>query len=113
MHKKTGNIRAMKVIPKKKLKRGFTDDDITQEIHILTTLEHPHIIKLFEFYTFKKNYYLINEFCTDGDLSEKLYEIKIFPEFFVFTFNNLLLTSSSWSILSSIIISVFLADVGI
>ena len=83
MHKKTGNIRAMKVIPKKKLKRGFTDDDITQEIHILTTLEHPHIIKLFEFYTFKKNYYLINEFCTDGDLSEKLYEIKIFPEFFV------------------------------
>ena len=83
MHKKTGNIRAMKVIPKNKLKRGFTDDDIIQEINILTTLEHPHIIKLFEFYTFKKNYYLINEFCTDGDLSEKLYEIKMFPEFFV------------------------------
>jgi len=83
MHKKTGNIRAMKVIPKNKLKHGFTDEDITQEINILTTLEHPHIIKLFEFYTFKKNYYLINEFCTDGDLSEKLYEIKMFPEFFV------------------------------
>lgn len=31
----------------------------------------------------KKNYYLINEFCTEGDLSEKLSEIRMFPEFFV------------------------------
>jgi len=83
MHKKTGIIRAMKVIAKNKLKCGFTDEDINQEINILKKLEHPHIIKLFEFYTFKKNYYLINEFCTEGDLSEKLTEIRMFPEFFV------------------------------
>ena len=83
MHKKTGIIRAMKVIAKNKLKYGFTDEDINQEINILKKLEHPHIIKLFEFYTFKKNYYLINEFCTEGDLSEKLSEIRMFPEFFV------------------------------
>ena len=83
MHKKTGIIRAMKVIAKNKLKCGFTDEDINQEINILKKLEHPHIIKLFEFYTFKKNYYLINEFCTEGDLSEKLSEIRMFPEFFV------------------------------
>lgn len=54
MHKKTGIIRAMKVIAKNKLKCGFTDEDINQEINILKKLEHPHIIKLFEFYTFKK-----------------------------------------------------------
>jgi serine/threonine protein kinase len=83
VHKRTGIIRAMKVIAKNKLKYGFTDDDINQEINILKKLEHPHIIKLFEFYTFKKNYYLINEFCTEGDLSEKLSEIRMFPEFFV------------------------------
>ena len=83
MHKKTGIIRAMKVIAKNKLKYGYTDDDISQEINILKKLDHPHIIKLFEFYTFKKNYYLINEFCTEGDLSEKLSEIRMFPEFFV------------------------------
>ena len=83
MHKRTGIIRAMKVIAKNKLKCGFTDEDINQEINILKKLEHPHIIKLFEFYTFKKNYYLINEFCTEGDLSEKLSEIRMFPEFFV------------------------------
>ena len=83
MHKNTGIIRAMKVIPKNNLKCGFTDEDIIQEINILKKLEHPHIIKLYEFYTFQKNYYLINEFCTDGDLSEKLSQLRMFPEFFV------------------------------
>ena len=83
MNKKTGIIRAMKVIPKNNLRCGFTDDDIIQEINILKKLDHPHIIRLFEFYTFKKNYYLINEFCTDGDLSEKLSELRSFPEFIV------------------------------
>ena len=83
MHKNTGVVRAMKVIPKNNLKCGFTDEDIIQEINILKKLEHPHIIKIYEFYTFKKNYYLINEFCSDGDLSEKLSKLRIFPEFIV------------------------------
>ena len=83
MHKTTGTIRAMKVIPKNSMKRGFTDDDIIQEINILKTLEHPHIIKLYEFFTFKDNYYLINEFCTEGDLSDKLSKLRKLPEFVV------------------------------
>ena len=83
IHKTTGCIRAMKVIPKNNMKYGFTDDDIIQEINIMKTLEHPHIIKLFEFYIFKENYYLINEFCTEGDLSDKLAKLKVFPEFVV------------------------------
>ena len=83
MHKKTGIIRAMKVIPKNNLKCGFTDEDIIQEINILKKMEHPHIIKLFEFFIFKKNYYLINEFCTEGDLSEKLSKLRMIPEFIV------------------------------
>ena len=83
IHKTTGCIRAMKVIPKNNMKYGFSDDDIIQEINIMKTLEHPHIIKLFEFYIFKENYYLINEFCTEGDLSDKLAKLKTFPEFVV------------------------------
>ena len=83
MHKITGSIRAMKVISKNKMKHGFTDEDIFQEINILKTLEHPHIIKIYEFYTYQQNYYLINEFCTEGDLSEKLSKLRTFPEFVV------------------------------
>ena len=83
IHKTTGTIRAMKVIPKNNMRYGFTDDDIIQEINILKTLEHPHIIRIFEFYTTNDSYYLINEFCTEGDLSDKLAKLKSFPEFFV------------------------------
>ena len=83
MHKQTGAIRAMKVISKKKLKHGFTEADILQEINVLTKLEHPHIIKIYEFYNYNGLFYIINEFCNEGDLSEKLNIIKKFPEFFV------------------------------
>ena len=83
MHKQTGAIRAMKVISKKKLKHGFTEADILQEINVLTKLEHPHIIKIYEFYNYNGLFYIINEFCNEGDLSEKLNIIKRFPEFFV------------------------------
>ena len=80
IHKKTGNIRAMKIIPKNNLKPGFTDKDIISEITIMKNLDHPHIIKLYEFYIDEYNYYLINEFCTEGDLSEKMYKLKSLPE---------------------------------
>ena len=80
MQKQTGNIRAMKIIPKDNLRPGFTDKDIIQEITIMKNLDHPHIIKLYEFYLDDNNYYLINEYCTEGDLSEKLYKLKALPE---------------------------------
>ena len=80
MQKQTGNIRAMKIIPKNNLKPGFTDKDIIHEITIMKNLDHPHIIKLYEFYIDDYNYYLINEYCTEGDLSEKMVKLKSLPE---------------------------------
>ena len=59
----------MKVISKKKTEYGLTDADILQEINVLTKLDHPHIIKIYEFYNYKGNFYIINEFCNEGDLS--------------------------------------------
>ena len=79
-HKETGNERAMKIIPKNNAKPGFTDKDIIHEIMIMKNLDHPHVIKLFEFYNDEYNYYLINEYCTEGDLSEKMYKLKSLPE---------------------------------
>ena len=80
VHKITGNIRSIKVIPKNNIKTGFTKDEIIQEINILKSLDHPHIIKMFEFYVDDNNYYLVNEFCSEGDLGEKLGKIKYFTE---------------------------------
>ena len=80
LHIKSGNIRAMKIIPKNNLMPGFADKDIIREINIMKNLDHPHVIKIFEFYRDDKNYYLINEYCTEGDLSEKMIKLKQLPE---------------------------------
>ena len=79
-HKITGNIRAMKKIPKDNKIPGFTDEDIIQEIEILKQLDHPYIIKIFEFFVDSRNYYLINEFCSEGDLGDKLNKIGYLSE---------------------------------
>ena len=79
-HKTTGTIRAMKTIPKDNKIPGFTDEDIIQEIEILKKLDHPYIIKIFEFFVDNKNYYLINEYCSEGDLGEKLSKIDYLSE---------------------------------
>ena len=81
VHKVTGNIRSIKVIPKNYSKPGFSNDDIIQEINILKRLDHPHIIKMFEFYIDDNNFYIVNEFCSEGDLNEKLHKIKFFSEY--------------------------------
>ena len=80
IHKTTGNVRAMKIIPKNNLKAGFTESEIETEITILKNLDHPKIIKIYEFYNDNDNYYLINEYCSEGDLAEKLHLMKFFPE---------------------------------
>ena len=79
-HKITKMFRSMKVIPKNNLKPGFTEDEIEQEINILKNLDHPQIIKIYEVYSDDDSYYLINEFCSEGDLSEKLSQMKCLPE---------------------------------
>ena len=79
-HKVTGIIRTMKMIPKDNLTFGFTEEEINREITILKKLDHPKIIKLYEFYNDDDNYYLINEYCSEGDLREKLNQINSFPE---------------------------------
>ena len=70
----------MKIIPKDNLRPGFTDKDIRREINIMKNLDHPHVIKIYEFYKDENNYYLINEYCTEGDLSEKMAQLNYLPE---------------------------------
>ena len=65
MKKNTNIFRAMKVIPKNYQK---DNDEILREIDILKNLDHPNVMKIYEFLEDEKNYYLIQEFCDEGDL---------------------------------------------
>ena len=62
-----GNKIAMKKILKIQ-ENKVEDMEIKNEIDILKKLDHPNIVKIFEFYDDEENYYIITEFCKYGEL---------------------------------------------
>lgn len=78
-HRLTGTHRAMKIITVKSTSKDQINT-LSKEINILKELDHPHIIKVFEFYTNKHNFYIITELCTGGELFDKIIEVKHFSE---------------------------------
>ena len=79
-NKNTNLFRAMKVIQKNFQK---DNDEILREINILKNMDHPNVMKIYEFLEDEKNYYLIQEFCDEGDLETALENKKIYCEFLV------------------------------
>jgi calcium-dependent protein kinase len=71
-HKFSGEKRAMKIINKEILSKGYTFNDIEAEINILKSLDHPNIIKVYEFFVDDINFYIITELCSEGSLFDKL-----------------------------------------
>lgn len=55
-------------------------DQFRAEISILQQLDHPHILKLYEYFESDKNFYLITELCTGGELFDKIIEKEFFTE---------------------------------
>ena len=73
-HNINNSIRAMKVI-KKKIKKGTNqtnEADVINEVYSLMKMDHPNIVKIFEFYNAEKEYYLIMEYCEGGELFDKI-----------------------------------------
>ena len=75
-HNITGAIRAMKVIKKVNTLIENNDEEVLNEINVLKKMDHPNVIKIFEFYIDDKNYYLITEYCSGGELFELINDIK-------------------------------------
>ena len=76
----TKKMCAMKVVRKQIIK--FQDDDqkFLKEIEILVKLEHPNIIKMYEYFVDEINYYLITEYISGGELYDHIASIKFFNE---------------------------------
>ena len=81
-NKNNNSIRAMKQISKSFI-NNLNDSEVGKEIEILKKLNHPYIIKLYEYYSTSKHLFLINEICDQGDLQKKIAKIRKFPEFIV------------------------------
>ena len=75
-------IRALKEISKDILNQNAESaEELKNEIEVLKKLDHPNIVKIFEFYEDDKNLYIINEFCGGGDVAELHNKYGNFPEF--------------------------------
>ncbi|KAL4439298.1 hypothetical protein ABPG74_016961 [Tetrahymena malaccensis] len=77
-HKKTGQSRALKIVAKNKL--GMKEKQVLNEIKILSKLDHPNIIKLYEYYQDRYAYYLIFELLLGGQLIEQIQQSSYLPE---------------------------------
>ena len=79
-HKLSNQFRAMKIIKCKADNPHSNTIEIIKQINILKTLDHPNIIKVYEFYSTDRYIYIINELCTGGELFNKIVEVKHFTE---------------------------------
>jgi calcium-dependent protein kinase len=53
---------------------------IKNEIAIMKLVDHPNIVKLFEFFEDDENFYIITEYCNGGQLFEAIMQKKTFSE---------------------------------
>ena len=71
IHRGTGAQRAVKV-----LRKSNMDEDekrmLFNEINILKELDHPNIVKMYEFFEDDKRYYLVQEICKGGELFDEI-----------------------------------------
>lgn len=74
-------VRAMKVINKLSYTMSEEEEnEILKEINILKTLDHPNILKIYEYYNLDRKLVIISELCTGGELFDRIVEVKYFTE---------------------------------
>ena len=78
-HKDLDRDFAMKIIKKRKNKSS-DEKEILNEIEILKKLDHPKILKIVDFYSTLKKYYIITEYCPEGELFNEIIKLGKFDE---------------------------------
>jgi len=78
-HKDLDRDFAMKIIKKRKNKSN-EEREILNEIEILKKLDHPKILKIIDFYSKVKKYYIITEYCPEGELFNEIIRVGKFDE---------------------------------
>ncbi|MCQ2819288.1 MAG: protein kinase [archaeon] len=72
-HRITKVVRAMKIIKKKSLNMNEGDEkELMDEVNTLKCLDHPNIMKIYEYFNTKECFYIVSELCSGGDLFDKI-----------------------------------------
>lgn len=96
-HKRSGETRAVKILHKS----GIAEEDIRirsvfMEVEILKTLDHPNVLKVFEYFEDNEDYYIVMEYCAGGDLFDKLESVGTFTERYAARVMKLLLSGLAY-----------------
>ena len=71
VHRESGAQRAVKV-----LRKSHMDEDekkmLFNEINNLKDLDHPNILKMYEFFEDDKRYYIVTDICKGGELFDEI-----------------------------------------
>jgi calcium-dependent protein kinase len=72
-HKETREQRAVKIIPKARFSRSPHQlQKMREEYELMRDLNHPNIIKAYEAFEDKKNFYIVMELCRGGELFNRI-----------------------------------------
>ena len=77
MQKETKAKRAVKIIPKFKLSNL---ENFLTEVELLRLVDHPQIIRMYEWFEDKANIYIIMDLCEGGELFDKISSVGHFDE---------------------------------
>lgn len=79
-HIKTNSRRAVKVFHKENLTTDFNKLKFENEINILKVLDHPNIVRVYEFFEDSKSFYIVMEHCRGGELFQEIMKLKQYDE---------------------------------
>ena len=79
-HKELDVVRALKILKKSRYRSQAELKMIKNEIAVMKVVDHPNIVKLFEFFEDEENFYIITEYCGGGQLFEAIMARKTFTE---------------------------------
>jgi calcium-dependent protein kinase len=74
-HLFSNELRVVKVVNKNVIHKGVSENDVINEINILKSMDHPNIIKVFEFFSDENNIYIVKEYFNEGDLFNNLMKL--------------------------------------
>ena len=79
-NKKNNNVFALKKIKRNNL---VNDEDIKKELEKFKQLSHAYVSNIYDYYIKSDYIFILEEFCSEGNLLDKAKKGKMFPEFIV------------------------------
>jgi calcium-dependent protein kinase len=79
--KATGKIFALKLIKKETdSSNDLSNKNFLNEVYILRKLDHPNILKIYEFFSNAKFWFFVMDYCSGGELYEQICNMKYYSE---------------------------------